>query len=220
VFTPPYLFKADGSGELAARPTIAGSPTDVAYGAGFQITTPDAAAIRKVALVRLGAVTHSVNMEQRYVPLTFTAGTGTLNATAPANADVAPPGVYMLFVVDANGVPSVAKMVSVGTAAPPPPPPPPPPNVPPTVNITAPANNATFKKKSTITTTATAGDSDGTVARVEFLRDGTLVGQDTTAPYSSAWANANPGKHTLTARAVDNAGATASASVTVTVTPK
>jgi hypothetical protein len=67
-----------------------------------------------VALVRVGAVTHSVNMEQRYIPLSFTAGTGTLNATAPANPNVAPPGVYMLFLIDANGVPSVARMVRVG----------------------------------------------------------------------------------------------------------
>ena len=84
----------------------------------FQIDTPDAAAIRKVALVRLGAVTHSVNMEQRYVPLTFTAGAGALTATAPANANVAPPGVYMLFIIDASGVPSVAKMVTVGARPP------------------------------------------------------------------------------------------------------
>jgi glucose/arabinose dehydrogenase/PKD repeat protein/chitodextrinase len=120
VFTPPYLFKTDGSGELAPRPAIASAPAGVAYGSGFQIDTPDAAAIRKVALVRLGAVTHSVNMEQRYVPLTFTAGAGTLAATAPANANIAPPGVYMLFIVDDNGVPSVAKMVTVSASAPPP----------------------------------------------------------------------------------------------------
>ena len=83
------------------------------HATNFQIDTPDAASIRKVALVRLGAVTHSVNMEQRYVPLSFTAGTGALTATAPANADIAPPGVYMLFIIDANGVPSIAKMVTV-----------------------------------------------------------------------------------------------------------
>ena len=64
-------------------------------------------------------------MEQRYVPLSFTAGTGGLTATAPANANIAPPGVYMLFIIDANGVPSVAKMVTLGGADPPPPPPPP-----------------------------------------------------------------------------------------------
>jgi hypothetical protein len=88
----------------------------VTYNGPFAISTPNAASIRKVDLVRVGAVTHSVNMEQRYVPLSFTAGTGTLNATAPANPNVAPPGVYMLFVTDANGVPSVARMVRVGTS--------------------------------------------------------------------------------------------------------
>jgi hypothetical protein len=57
----------------------------------LSIGTPTAASIRKLALVRLGAVTHSVNMEQRYVPLSFTAGSGTLTATAPRDANVAPP---------------------------------------------------------------------------------------------------------------------------------
>ena len=117
VFSPPYLFKKDGSGELAPRPQITSAPDEVTYNAPFAISTPDAASISKVALVRLGAVTHSVNMEQRYVPLSFTAGSGAVNATAPANANVAPPGVYMLFVIDADGVPSVAKMVRVGSAA-------------------------------------------------------------------------------------------------------
>jgi fibronectin type 3 domain-containing protein len=116
LFSPPYLFNPDGS--PAARPTIAGAPASVAYGADFQIATPDAASIRKVAFLRLGAVTHSVNMEQRYVPLTFTAGSGSVTATAPASPNIAPPGVYMLFILDANGVPSVAKMVSVGVQPP------------------------------------------------------------------------------------------------------
>ena len=121
VFTPPYLFKTDGSGELAPRPTITAAPADVDLRRRLPDRHPGRAPIRKVALVRLGAVTHSVNMEQRYVPLAFTAGAGTLTATAPANANIAPPGVYMLFVVDANGVPSEAKMVTVGVDAPPPP---------------------------------------------------------------------------------------------------
>ena len=114
VFSPPYLFKK--SGGLAPRPQISSAPDRVTYKAPFAISTPNATSIRKVALVRLGAVTHSVNMEQRYVPLSFTAGTGTLTATAPANPNIAPPGVYMLFVIDANGVPSVARMVRMGTS--------------------------------------------------------------------------------------------------------
>ena len=128
VFTPPYLFKKDGSGELAPRPEIASVPGTVSHGTSFQITTPNAAAIRKVGLIRLGSQTHSVEMEQRYVPLSFTAGDGTLTASVPANVHSAIPGVYMLFIVDSAGVPSVARMVDLDSAAPPPPPPPPPPD--------------------------------------------------------------------------------------------
>ena len=111
IFSPPYLFQADGT--LAPRPTIDAAPASTSYGAPIEIATGNPASIRKVALVRLGAVTHSDNMEQRYIPLSFTAGATSVTATAPANANVAPPGFYMLFIVDANGVPSVARMVNV-----------------------------------------------------------------------------------------------------------
>ncbi len=113
VFSPPYLFKKDGSGDPAARPTITSAPGSVSYNAAFTIGTPAPSSIGKVAMVRLGAVTHSVNMEQRYVPLSFTAGGGNLTATAPLNANIAPPGYYMLFVIGTDGVPSVASMVRV-----------------------------------------------------------------------------------------------------------
>jgi hypothetical protein len=158
----------------------------VNYGAPLQVSTLNAAAIRKVGLVRLGSVTHSVDMEQRYVPLSFTAGTGTLTATGPANANVASPGPYMLFIVDANGVPSVAPMVTVAPASA---------NVPPTTSITSPANGASFARRTAITITAAASDSDGTIQEVEFFRgDGaTKLAQDTTAPYSHRWTPTSPG---------------------------
>jgi hypothetical protein len=114
VFSPPYLFKNDGSGELAPRPEITSAPDEMTYGRPFSISVPSPASIRKVAVVRLGAVTHSVNMEQRYVPLSFTADGGQINATAPVNANVAPPGIYMLFAINQDGVPSVARMMRVG----------------------------------------------------------------------------------------------------------
>ena len=78
VFTPPYLFKDDGSGELAPRPAITSAPGVVGHGAQFSVGTPEAGSIAKAAMVRLGAVTHSVNMEQRYVPLSSTAGSGSI----------------------------------------------------------------------------------------------------------------------------------------------
>lgn len=117
VFSPPYLFRSDGSGELAPRPQITGAPAAVPYAQRFTVSTPNAADIRKVALVRLSSVTHSANLEQRYIPLTFTAQAGGLEVTGPANANVTPPGRYMLFVVDAAGVPSVARIVEVSPSA-------------------------------------------------------------------------------------------------------
>jgi Domain of unknown function (DUF1929) len=123
IFTPPYLFKKDGSGQLAARPTISSAPSAAGYGSQIQIATPNASSIQKVALVRLGSVTHDDNMEQRYVPLNFTAGTSSLRATIPANVNVAPPGYYMLFIFNRARVPSVAKMVRLDPSLSPPPPP-------------------------------------------------------------------------------------------------
>ena len=205
VFTPPYLFRTDGSGELAERPQIAAAPAAASYGLPFQIDTPQAASIAKVALVRLGAVTHSVNMEQRYVPLSYTSGAGSLTATAPANANIAPPGVYMLFVVDAAGVPSVAKMVTVtGNSAP-------------SVSLTAPANGASFNTPATIAIAASASD-DGGVAKVEFFDGATRLGEDISAPYTYDWAGAPVGSHSITAVATDNLGVqTTSSARTVTV---
>ena len=114
VFSPPYLFKDDGSGEPAPRPEITSAPDEMTYDTPFSISTPDADSIDEVSLVRLGAVTHSVNMDQRYMPLQFDAGGDTVDVTAPDNANLAPPGMYMLFLVDQDGVPSVAKMMRVG----------------------------------------------------------------------------------------------------------
>src|SRR3954452_13725610 len=175
VFTPPYLFKQDGSGDPAVRPAIDSAPGTVAYATPFDVATPDAASIRKLALVRLGAVTHSVNMEQRYIPLDYTAGSGTLTATAPKDANIAPPGVYMLFAIDANGVPSIARMVTVKS------------NAAPTVSLTQPADGATFTPPATISLAATAADADGTVAKVEFFSGSTKLGEDATAPYTYDW---------------------------------
>jgi hypothetical protein len=113
IFSPPYLFNADGT--LAPRPKITSAPTVASYGTTLHVSTPSPSSIAKVALVRLGAVTHSDNMEQRYIPLSFRRRSTRVNATVPANANLAPPGPYMLFIVNTSGVPSVARMVSVGT---------------------------------------------------------------------------------------------------------
>ena len=204
IFSPPYLFQADGT--LAPRPAIDAAPASTSYGAAMQIATGNPTSIRKVALVRLGAVTHSNNMEQRYIPLSFTAGATSITATAPANANIAPPGFYMLFIIDANGVPSVARMVSVQSNSP-------------AVTLTQPTDGATFSAPATVNLAATASDADGTLTKVEFFNGAAKLGEDTTAPYSFTWSGVATGNYTLTARATDDLGATTtSAASTITVT--
>lgn len=113
IFSPPYLFAKDGSGNLAERPTVTNAPQQVTINRPFQVAIPEAASIRKAALVRLGAPTHSQDQGQRYVPLAFTAGAGVLKVYAPLNPAEAPPGYYMLFLVDDAGVPAVAPILQV-----------------------------------------------------------------------------------------------------------
>ncbi|HET9411779.1 MAG TPA: galactose oxidase-like domain-containing protein [Candidatus Saccharimonadales bacterium] len=112
-FTPPYLYKKDGTGGLAPRPVISTAPASIGINTNFSITSSQAANIRKVGLVGLSDVTHGVDQGQRYVPLKFTTAGTTLTVTGPPTGGVAPPGHYMLFIVDSAGVPSVAKMVRV-----------------------------------------------------------------------------------------------------------
>ena len=97
---------------------------------------------------------------------------------------------------------------------------PPPANTPPTVTLTAPANNATYTAPATISLTATASDTDGTITQVEFFQGTTLLATDTNGAdgYSYTWNNVPQGSYTLTAKATDNAGATTfSGSVSITV---
>jgi hypothetical protein len=110
-YSPPYLFAPDGS--PARRPVIASAPASITYGSTFRVNTLDAAAITKVSLIRLGAVTHAFNQSQRFSWLAFTRVTGGLRITTPANANLAPPGYYMLFLLNGSGVPSVASILQV-----------------------------------------------------------------------------------------------------------
>lgn len=116
IFSPPYLFNADGT--PATRPQIIAAPDQIRFGQNFNIQSTQLESIAKVHLIRLGAVTHATNMEQRLVPLIFTKSTTLLKVTAPANGSLAPPGYYMLFLVNNIGVPSVAKILRVGNVTP------------------------------------------------------------------------------------------------------
>lgn len=104
-------------------------------------------------------------------------------------------------------VTSAAVSVSVG-----------PPNALPVVQLTTPANGTAYSAPATVQVAATASDADGTIAKVEFFRNGVLAATVTTAPYAATLSNVPAGTHTLTARATDDRnGATTSAPVTITV---
>ncbi len=115
IYYPPYLY--DSNGNFAARPAIASAPDALEVGQSFSMTVAPGSAIRRVTLVKTGSVTHSVNMDQRFVELPFTASSGTLFVDMPARATDTPPGYYLLFVIDDRGVPSVARIVRMNIAA-------------------------------------------------------------------------------------------------------
>ena len=104
IYSPPYLFKG-------ARPSITSAPNLISYNSSFSVGTASATTIAKVSLIPLGSVTHHFNANQRIVTLPFGVAGSTLSVQAPANANLAPPGYYMLFIVDSNGVPSIASVV-------------------------------------------------------------------------------------------------------------
>src|SRR5207344_215354 len=112
-----YLFNSDGSGTLATRPTIHSAPLQMAWGTSFSVQVQSATAVSKVALVKTGSATHSFDFDQRYLVPTFTQSGGAVTVQAPADATLAPPGNYLLFVFDGAGVPSVAKIIRLGAAS-------------------------------------------------------------------------------------------------------
>lgn len=103
--------------------------------------------------------------------------------------------------------PSSATVVTFGEASTPDP------NLPPTVSLTSPEEGDDFVNGADITLTATASDSDGTVSSVKFYRGGTLIGEDTDAPYSVVWSGAAGGSYALTAVATDDDNASTTSSV-------
>jgi galactose oxidase len=112
IFTPPYLLNADGTEK--SRPAItAGVPSRAGNGTKLTVTTDSA--VTSFVLVRTGAVTHSTDHDQRRVPLTSRqTSPNAYEMTIPADPGTALPGTYMLFALNAQGVPSRAKMLTIG----------------------------------------------------------------------------------------------------------
>jgi hypothetical protein len=115
IYSPPYLFLKDGSGWAAPRPQLTNVPGAIGYNQNFTVTSAQAPRITKAAMIRFGGVTHGVNMDQQYIPVKFSRGAATnqLTITSPSNANIAPPGYYMLFIFNQNGVPAKARIMRV-----------------------------------------------------------------------------------------------------------
>ena len=107
IFSPPYLFKG-------ARPTITSVPATVGYGQTFSVATPNAAQVTDVRWIRLGSVTHAFDQSARANTLSFVRTATGVDVTAPASGNLAPPGHYLLFILNRNGVPSAGTIVRVG----------------------------------------------------------------------------------------------------------
>ena len=105
LYSPPYLFRG-------ARPSLTGfTPTVVGYGQTVRVETPDGASVTQVTFVHTGSVTHAFDQAARLVPLAFSPVSGGLSVTLPASRTAAPPGPYMLFLVNGNGVPSIGRIM-------------------------------------------------------------------------------------------------------------
>jgi hypothetical protein len=105
-YSPPYLFQG-------TRPSISGAPGAASYGSSFTVSTPDASGIGKVSFIALGSVTHAFDMSQRFMWLTFTRTSTGLTVQAPSSRTIAPPGYYMLFILNSSGVPSKARIIQL-----------------------------------------------------------------------------------------------------------
>jgi hypothetical protein len=199
VYSPAYLFNPDGT--PATRPTITGvTPPVIGYGTSFQVQTPDAANIASVVLVKDGAVTHAFNMDQRLVGLVSSAGSGVLTVTGPPNGNIAPPGYYMLFLINNAGVPSVAKFVQLSTV---------PADVPPTGTITNPATPTVNINQGQTVSFAGTGTASGTGTIAAYwwsIRGGTPAKSAMQTPGAVTFST--PGTYQASLTVTDNSGIT------------
>ncbi|MFN2541703.1 MAG: galactose oxidase-like domain-containing protein [Chthoniobacterales bacterium] len=163
IYSPAYLFTTDDGGNVvpAVRPVITSVTPEIGVKRTFSIQTPDSADISAVVLIRPGSPTHAFDQEQRLVGLSFSqSAPGTLTATAPPNGFIAPPGYYMVFILNQAGVPSVAKFVRLSSK---------PTNLPPDGTITSPVGDVAIQAGQSVDFASTATDPDGSVATYRWI---------------------------------------------------
>jgi alpha-tubulin suppressor-like RCC1 family protein len=206
--TPPQLILQVGNAGYQG-PVIVTQPQANVAGLPQETTTGTALGIAAQSPLGESALTYNWQIVSGPGEVTFVPNNS--NAAKSTKAKSATAGTYTLQCVVSDGLQSVVSQVVTYT-----------PsftvNPPPTVSITAPANNATFTAPASITFSASASDSNGSVTKVEFFRGTSLIGTATTAPYNFVWSNVLSGTYSITAKATDNAGATStSAPVNITV---
>jgi hypothetical protein len=196
IYSPPYLFDSDGN--RATRPSISGAPSSVGYNNVFQVQTPDAANIKTVVLMRNGSSTHAFDMDQRYVGLSFSAGSASLTVTAPPNSSIAPPGFYMMFLLNNAGVPSIAAMVQLtlsgGVQTP-------------TGTITNPSSDVTITAGQSVSYSGTGTSPDGTITGYSWTFPGGNPGTSNLANPGNV-TYSTPGTYTTTLTVTDSNGQT------------
>jgi hypothetical protein len=106
IFSPPYLFRG-------ARPTVTSAPSEISFGQTFHVSTPDSSKIAKVSFVRLSSATHGLNMNQLIQFPSFVKAGGGIDVTAPSSPNTMPPGHYLLFLLNDDGVPSIGRIVRI-----------------------------------------------------------------------------------------------------------
>ncbi len=197
IYTPPYLYNSSGS--LATRPSITSvTPGVIGYGSSFQVQTPDAATIASVVIMKDGSVTHAFNMDQRLVGLSFTAGSGVLNVTGPPNGNIAPPGYYMIFLINTSGVPSVAKFVQISKTAT---------DTPPKGTIASPASDILIAPGQSVTFSGTGTASSGSISAYSWsFRGATPATSSLQNPGAVTFSTA--GTYTASFTVTDSAGNT------------
>jgi len=194
VYSPAYLF--DSTGAPAARPNITSAPDKIGYGGAFTVQTNATDIIQSVALVRAGSDTHAFDFDQRMIGLTFTSAAGTLTINAPSGSNLAPPGYYMLFLLNQAGTPSIARFVQLSSN---------PTDQPPKAVITSPSSDLTIRVGDTVTFAGTASDADGTVASTQWIFPGATPGQSNVLNPGAVTFN-TVGSSVVSLTAVDNQG--------------